>query len=103
MKESVATLKRLGYVDPPLLEIVNHHHEAWNGSGYPMGLRGEAIPLGARITAVAETYSALTAWRPYREAWDSRMAVSAIRKELEKGRLDPKVVQALFELLQVSP
>ena len=101
--ESVATLKRLGYVDPRLLEIVNHHHEAWNGTGYPAGLRGEAIPLGARITAVAEAYSALTAWRPYREAWDLRMAVSAIRKELEKGRLDPKVVQALFELLQVSP
>ena len=102
VKESVATLKRLGYVDPPLLEIVNHHHEAWNGSGYPMGLREEAIPLGARITAVADTYGALTSWRPFREAWETRMAVNAIGKEMEKGRLDPKVVNALFELLQVN-
>jgi class 3 adenylate cyclase len=100
VQESVATLKRLGYVDPRLLEIVNHHHEAWNGTGYPAGLRGEAIPIGARITTVAEAYSALTAWRPYREAWDSRMAISAIRKEVEKGRLDPNVVAALLELLQ---
>jgi HD-GYP domain-containing protein (c-di-GMP phosphodiesterase class II) len=98
--ESVAACKRKGYVDPQLLEIVLHHHEAWDGSGYPDGLVGEAIPLGARITAVAESYSALTSWRPYHEAWDTRVAISEIRKGKEKGRYDPKVTDTLIEMLQ---
>jgi HD-GYP domain-containing protein (c-di-GMP phosphodiesterase class II) len=71
----------------------------WNGSGYPDGLAGDAIPLGARITAVAAAYSALTSWRPYREAWDARVALSEIRKGIEKGRYDPKVVSTLMEVL----
>jgi HD-GYP domain-containing protein (c-di-GMP phosphodiesterase class II) len=98
--ESLATLKRMGYVDPRLLEIVEHHHEGWAGNGFPHGLKGEAIPLGARITAVAEAYSALTAWRPYREAWDARMALSELRKGVEKGRFEPRVVGALEEILK---
>jgi HD-GYP domain-containing protein (c-di-GMP phosphodiesterase class II) len=98
--ESVAACRRMGYVDAPLLDIVLHHHEAWNGSGYPDGLRGEAIPLGARITAVAEAYSALTAWRPYHEPWDARVAMSELRKGVEKGRYDSKVVEALIDTLR---
>lgn len=100
VQESVATLKRLGYVDPRLLEIINHHHERWIGSGYPAGLMGEAIPIGARITAVAEAYSALTSWRPYREPWDPRVALSELRKGVEKGYYDPQVVEALVDLLK---
>ena len=76
--------------------------QAWNGAGYPDRLTGEAIPLGARITAVAEAYSALTAWRPYREAWDARVAMSELHKGVEKGRYDPKVVKALDELMSAS-
>ena len=98
VQESVATLRRLGYVDPKLLEIVLHHHEVWNGSGYPDKLKGEEIPIGSRITAVADAYSALTAWRPYREAWDQRMALSELRKGVEQGRYDPQVEQALTAL-----
>jgi HD-GYP domain-containing protein (c-di-GMP phosphodiesterase class II) len=98
--ESVATCRRMGYVDPRLLEIVLHHHEAWDGSGFPDGLRGEAIPLGARITAVAEAYSALTSWRPYHDAWDARVAISEIRKGMDRGRYDPKVVQTLTDTLR---
>jgi adenylate cyclase len=98
--ESVATLKRLGYVDPPLLEIVLHHHEMWNGKGYPDKLAGEEIPLGARITGVAEAYSALTAWRPYRDPWDQRVALSELRKGAEQGRNDPRVVDALAEMFK---
>jgi putative two-component system response regulator len=82
-------------VDSKLLDIVLHHHELWNGSGYPDKLKGEDIPIGSRITAVADAYSALTAWRPYREAWDRRMALSELRKGEEQGRFDPQVVQAL--------
>ncbi len=98
--ESVAACRRMGYVDPLLLDIVLHHHEAWDGSGYPDGQRGEDIPLGARITAIAEAYSALTSWRPYHEAWDMRVAISEIRKGMEKGRYDPKVANALIEMLR---
>jgi len=100
VQESVATLKRLGYVDPHLIEIVNHHHENWNGSGYPDGLKGDSIPLGARITAVAEAYNGLTSWRPYHDAWDSRVALSELRKDSDRGRYDPKVIDALVEILQ---
>jgi len=100
--ESVAACKRMGYVDPHLLEIVLHHHEAWDGTGYPDGLHGEDIPLGARITAVAEAYSALTSWRPYHEAWDTRVAISEVRKGMERGRYDPKVTETLIELLRPS-
>jgi HD-GYP domain-containing protein (c-di-GMP phosphodiesterase class II)/class 3 adenylate cyclase len=100
--ESVAACRRMGYVDPRLLEIVLHHHEAWDGTGYPEGRRGEDIPIGARITAVAESYSALTSWRPYHEAWDARVALSEIRKGTEKGRYDPKVTAALIEVLRPS-
>lgn len=100
--ESVATLKRLGYVDPRLVEIVYHHHETWVGNGCPEGLKGEEIPIGARITGVAEAYSALTSWRPYHEAWDARLALSELRKGSERGRYDPKVVDALVALLQSS-
>ena len=100
--ESVAACHRMGYVDPHLQEIVLHHHEAWDGTGYPDGLRGEDIPLGARITAVAEAYSAITSWRPYHDAWDTRVAISEIRKGMEKGRYDPKVAAALIEMLRPS-
>ena len=100
--ESVAACRKMGYDDPRLLEIVLHHNEAWDGRGYPAKLRGEAIPLGARITSVAEAYSALTSWRPYREAWDARAALNEIRKDAAKGRYDSKVVEILGEILALK-
>jgi HD-GYP domain-containing protein (c-di-GMP phosphodiesterase class II) len=98
--ESVAACRRMGYVDPQLLDIVLHHHERWNGRGYPDQLKHEEIPLGARITAVAEAYSALTAWRPYHEAWDSRIGLKEIRNDMDRGRFDPHVVDALEEVFR---
>ncbi len=53
----------------PVVDVVRHHHERWDGKGYPDGLKGEAIPLGARILTVADVYDALTTARPYRAAW----------------------------------
>ncbi len=100
VRESVATLKRMGYVDPKLLEIVNHHCEAWNGTGFPDGLKGEAIPIGARITAVSKAFSGLTAWRPYHDPWDVRVALTELNKAVEKDRYDPQVVQALIDLFR---
>ena len=102
VSESVASLKRLGYVDPRLIEVVQHHHEFWNGNGYPNGLKGGTIPIGARITSVAEAYAALTAWRPYRDAWDARVALSEIAKGVDAGRYDPGVVNALNTILRAS-
>ncbi len=98
--ESVAILKRLGYVDETLLDIVKHHHEMWNGNGYPDRLEGEAIPIGSRITSIAEVYCAMTSWRPYRGSWDARLAVNELKKNTEKGYYDPKVADALFEILK---
>jgi adenylate cyclase len=100
--ESVASLRRLGYVDDQLLAIVKHHHEMWNGKGYPDALKGEEIPIGARITAVAEAYNAMTSWRPYRGAWDVRLALNEIRKATEKGCYDPQVADVLIKLLTVD-
>ncbi len=97
--ESVASLKRLGYVDDQLLAIVKHHHEMWNGNGYPDALKGEKIPIGARITAVAEAYSAMTSWRPYRGPWDVRLTLNEIRKTTERGCYDPQVADVLIKLL----
>jgi len=100
--ESVAILKRLGYVDENLLDIVKHHHELWNGKGYPDGLEGEVIPIGARITSIAEVYGAMTSWRPYRGSWDARLAVNELKKNTEKGYYDPQAAEALFEILKES-
>jgi ribonuclease P protein subunit RPR2 len=75
------------------LEIVRSHHERWDGRGYPDGLAGSAIPLGARVFAVADTLDAMTSDRPYREAlpWDAAVA----ELNAEKGsQFDPEVVDA---------
>ncbi len=98
--ESVASLKRMGYVNEELLNIVKHHHEMWNGDGYPDHLHGEDIPLGARITSVAEAYSAMTSWRPYRGPWDVRLTLNELRKNVDRGYYDPRVVDVLIEILK---
>ncbi len=79
----------------PAAEIVLAHQESYDGSGYPQGLKGEAIPLGARIFAVADTLDAMTSDRPYRRALPWSAAFDEIRRE--SGRqFDPKVVEAFF-------
>ncbi|MBL8216879.1 MAG: diguanylate cyclase [Bryobacterales bacterium] len=81
----------------PVVPIVRHHHEKWNGGGYPDGLRGEAIPVGARVLAVADAFEALISPREYRPALTLEEAVDTIRKE--SGILfDPTVVAALEKL-----
>ena len=79
--------------------LVRHHHERYDGAGYPAGLRGEAIPLGARILAVADTYDAMVTDRPYRK----RLSVEDTKRELKKGagsQHDPAVVDALLRVLE---
>jgi HD-GYP domain-containing protein (c-di-GMP phosphodiesterase class II) len=85
---------------PDGYRLVRHHHEAWDGSGYPDGLTGERIPLGARILAVADTFDALTSDRPYRPRMELERAL-AILTDGAGGQWDPRVVEALVEYLAV--
>jgi putative two-component system response regulator len=75
------------------LEVVRSHHERWDGGGYPAGLAGDRIPLGARIFALADTLDAMTSDRPYREAMSWDEAIDEILSE-DGGQFDPQVVRA---------
>jgi putative nucleotidyltransferase with HDIG domain len=87
-----AILRHVDFLDEATL-IVRHHHERWDGSGYPDRLRGEQIPLAARVFAIADTLDALTTDRPYREA----VSFAQARGEIVRGagtQFDPAVVAA---------
>jgi HD-GYP domain-containing protein (c-di-GMP phosphodiesterase class II) len=74
------------------------HHEKWDGSGYPEGLKGENIPLEGRIVAVADVLDALTSIRPYKKAWPMEKALAQIEEQSGK-QFDPKVVEALKNII----
>lgn len=78
-------------------QIAMHHHEKWDGSGYPAGLAGTAIPLAARIVALADVYDALTSNRPYKKAWTHEAAMTFINEGSE-SHFDPAVVSAFNAL-----
>ncbi|WP_298821075.1 PAS domain S-box protein [Chloroflexus sp.] len=82
----------------PAIDIPWCHHEKWDGTGYPRGLRGEEIPLAARIFAVVDVYDALTSDRPYRPAWTSEQALAYIRDQAGR-HFDPRVVAVFVEVL----
>ena len=90
-----APLKSFGLVLP----IIRHHHEHWNGSGYPDGLAGEAIPFTARILQVVDVYDALTTDRPYRPALPPADAWDQIRKEASRGWWEGRVVEEFRGLM----
>lgn len=86
----------------PLIKLAHsvalYHHEKWDGSGYPFGLKGEAIPIEARIVAVADVFDALLNKRPYKEAWPVEQAVAEI--ETNRGKhFDPAIVDAMLQCL----
>jgi putative two-component system response regulator len=86
-----------------VLPIVRHHHEHWDGSGYPDGLKGEEIPLLARILQMADIYDALTSERPYKKAFSPQTAIQIMQHETLKGWRDPKlmpVVEAALPLFE---
>lgn len=82
-----------------VLPIIRHHHERWDGSGYPDGLAGETIPLTARILQVADIYDAFTTERPYKRALTQPEAVALMREETAKGWWDPSLVEAFIRLV----
>ena len=79
-------------------DIALCHHEKWDGSGYPQGLAGEAIPLEARIVAIADVFDALTSERPYKKAWTIDDACQLIREQSGK-HFDPQLVEHFFNAL----
>lgn len=81
-------------------EIAYYHHERWDGTGYPDGLKGEAIPLSARIVAIADVYDALTSTRPYKAAFSHGEAVEIIKSEREK-MFDPVITDVFLEKQEV--
>jgi PAS domain S-box-containing protein len=85
----------------PALDIPYHHHERWDGTGYPCGLQGENIPLAARIFAVVDVWDALCSNRPYSSGW-STTAVRDHIQSLAGTHLDPKVVEIFMSLESVS-
>jgi putative two-component system response regulator len=82
----------------PALDVPYCHHEKWDGTGYPRGLKGEQIPLAARIFAVVDVWDALTSDRPYRPAWEREKVLEYIQEQSGK-HFDPKVVKAFLEII----
>jgi len=91
-------LKALGEMNP-IIPLILHHHEAWDGSGYPDGLEKEDIPLMSRILAVADSYDAMTSDRPYRKAMSRSEAIDEI-KRCSGTSFDPTVVDAFLSVVE---
>jgi HD-GYP domain-containing protein (c-di-GMP phosphodiesterase class II) len=90
-------LKPIEYLQSAL-DIPYCHHEKWDGSGYPRGLKGEEIPLVARIFTVVDVWDALNSNRPYREAWSREDILELIRGDIGK-HFDSRVVEKFFEIV----
>lgn len=82
-----------------VIDIVRHHHERWDGKGYPDGLKGEQIPLGARVMAVADSYDAMVSARPYRKVGLSKQEAIEEVKKNSGVQFDPKVVEAFLKIV----
>jgi len=85
----------------PVLPIIRNHHERWDGSGYPDGLKGEDIPLLARILQLADIYDALISQRSYKEAFTVDDAIAQLRREAEMGWRDPELVSVFCEVVRL--
>jgi HD-GYP domain-containing protein (c-di-GMP phosphodiesterase class II) len=83
------------------LDIPYCHHEKWNGAGYPRGLKGEEIPLAARIFSVVDVWDALRSDRPYRPAWSKEKTMEYILQEVGTG-FDPKVVEVFLKVMKTE-
>jgi putative two-component system response regulator len=82
-----------------VLPIIRHHHEKYDGSGYPDGLRGEAIPIAARVLQIVDVFDALTSERPYKRALSASDALQIMKEEVAKGWWDPRIFQEFSQLV----
>lgn len=98
-REGVRKLRNAGYENERMLELIECSHENYDGSGYPAGIKGDNIPLGARILAVSEAYVSLTSKRPYRDPWEGNAAFNEIGKYVRSGKFDPAVVDVLGDIV----
>ncbi len=101
-------VRNLPFVPPAARQVVRHHHERWDGRGYPDGLAGEFIPLSARIFAICDVFDALCSERPYKPAMTPEMAAQELWRSVHSGHLDRHLVevflktQGLEEAMRVS-
>jgi putative nucleotidyltransferase with HDIG domain len=87
----------------PIVPLIRHHHESWDGTGYPDGMKGEEIPLISRIISVADMYDAMTSDRPYRKRRSHEQAVEEI-KRTTGTKVDPRVAEAFLQVLkEIAP
>jgi putative two-component system response regulator len=93
-----APLKSFRFVLP----IIRHHHEKLDGSGYPDGLRGEAIPVTARVLQIVDVYDALTTERPYKKAFSITNALQTMKEEVSKGWWDPHIFDQFERLVRTG-
>ncbi len=89
-------LSRVPFLPQETLEVVRYHHESWDGSGYPDGLKGQDIPILARIFAVVDTFDALYSPRPYKRAWKPAEIIEELQR-LKGKKLDPKLVDTFIK------
>jgi diguanylate cyclase (GGDEF)-like protein/putative nucleotidyltransferase with HDIG domain len=82
-----------------IIPAILYHHERYDGKGYPLGLKGEEIPLNARIVAIADVYQALVSDRPYRKAYSKKEAIKIIKKE-SGNHFDPKIVEVFLKVIK---
>ncbi|MCD5397778.1 HD domain-containing protein, partial [candidate division NPL-UPA2 bacterium] len=80
-----------------IIPFIFYHHERFDGQGYPEGLKGGDIPLGARIIALTDVYEALVSDRPYRRAYSQEEALNTIKDEVGRGQFDPEIVGVFLE------
>ncbi len=83
-----------------ILPIIKHHHERWDGGGFPDGLKGEAIPLIGRIVSVADAFDAMVSVRPYRDGYTVEGAIRIIKNEKDSGQWDPLIVATFIEMVE---
>lgn len=93
-------LSSISFLEKALV-IPAYHHEWWDGGGYPFGLKGQEIPLAARIFAVVDVWDALLSERPYRKAWDRERVIQYFREQAGK-QFDPEIVERFLELQRKS-
>jgi putative two-component system response regulator len=94
-------LSQIDYLKPALI-IPYSHHERWDGTGYPRGLKGEDIPLAARIFAFADVWDALRSDRPYRAGWSVEKVIEHIKSQAGT-HFDPVITEVFIDLMTEKP
>jgi putative nucleotidyltransferase with HDIG domain len=100
-EEGYKLLKNSDQIDPKILDVILHHHEKYDGTGYPSGLQGDAISLFSRMAAVCDVYDAVTSTRPYKNGWEPAKSLKLMVSW--KGHFDPKILQAFIKSVGIYP